>query len=174
MKKVIQHHGMIKKIAETQKKFRKMREQEMQQRIQSTRRLNPNRGDSNRTQVTSTVTSASSSNVLSSPAASSTLPAENVTESPIRQVIRALNTNSSTREVVTRRPITRNALRIHRQMNEDVIAYVSMDTSSSSDNDFDESDDGNEDEEEEGEGEEEEEDEIFSSGNNMEQQEQQV
>lgn len=133
MNKVIQHHGMIRKIAETQKKFKKLREEEMLLRQQLNRH-----SSTSTNQATSTSPSASGSNVRST----------NNTSSPVTSSATLERTGSSSTgspAVLTtslNRRITRQTLRIH-QLHNDINNYIeTMDSSSPSSDDDSDSDSG--------------------------------
>lgn len=127
MNKVIQHHGMIRKIAETQKKFKKLREEEMLLRQQL-----------NRHSSTSTSPSASGSNVRSTTNTSSPVTSSATLE-------RTGSSSTGSPAVLTtslNRRITRQTLRIH-QLHNDINNYIeTMDSSSPSSDDDSDSDSG--------------------------------
>lgn len=139
MNKVIQHHGMIRKIAETQKKFKKLREEEMLLRQQLNRH---NQGANQQTNLNSTIPSASGSSTRSSDTnptqlSTSIAPVAGRTDSP---------STTGTPSVITpnlNRRITRQALRIHQQLNNDINNYIeTMDSSSPSSEDDSDSNSG--------------------------------
>lgn len=139
MNKVIQHHGMIRKIAETQKKFKKLREEEMLLRQQLNRH---NQGANQQTNLNSMLPSASGSSTRSSDTSSTQLstsiaPVAGRTDSP---------STTETPSVITpnlNRRITRQALRIHQQLNNDINNYIeTMDSSSPSSEDDSDSNSG--------------------------------
>lgn len=148
MNKVIQHHGMIRKIAETQKKFKKLREEEMLLRQQ----LNRHNQSANSTNATQQATSTSSSTASGSN--SRTNGTGNSTSSPTTTTTTASATfertlgSSSTGQpsVITpslNRRITRQTLRIHQQLHNDITNYIeTMDSSSPSSDDDSDSDSG--------------------------------
>ncbi|XP_055615281.1 uncharacterized protein LOC129761567 [Toxorhynchites rutilus septentrionalis] len=134
MKKVIQHHGMIKKIAETQKKFKKMREEEMLLRQQ----LNGNNANATGQQPNQNSVSSGSGNTnnILNPA-----PSQLTSSTPAVAFSAAANTRTSaTISPNLNRRITRYALRIHRQLNNDVNNYIENVGSSSSSSSEEESD----------------------------------
>ncbi|XP_058467982.1 uncharacterized protein LOC131440589 [Malaya genurostris] len=132
MNKVIEHHGMMEKILETQKKFTRMREEEMLLRQQ----LNRNTTSQQNSQNTSTSTNgrnAHSDNAASTAfqlATSAPPTSVGTTSSDIRSPS-AISPNLNRR-------ITRYALRIHRQLNNNISDYIGhMESSSSSSSDED-------------------------------------
>lgn len=141
MNKVIQHHGMIRKIAETQKKFKKLREEEMLLRQQLNRHNQNANQQTNQNSTSSTASGSSSRSIgagttLSQLAASATAAAG-----------RTVNTGrTGSPSVITpslNRRITRQALRIHQQLNNDINNYIeTMDSSSPSSDDDSDSDSG--------------------------------
>lgn len=144
MNKVIQHHGMIRKIAETQKKFKKLREEEMLLRQQLNRH---NQSANQQTNQNSTSPSASGSSSRST-GTSSTASQLSTSTAPIAGRTVSTSTTGAP-SVITpnlNRRITRQALRIHQQLNNDINNYIeTMDSSSPSSEDDSDSDsvDGN-------------------------------
>ncbi|XP_055525270.1 uncharacterized protein LOC129718483 [Wyeomyia smithii] len=129
MNKVIEHHGMMKKILETQKKFTRMREEEMLLRQQLNRN---NSSQPNSHQNTTLSTSSNSSRHSNNSSAS------------IQLTTAATSSRTGSSPAVSpilNHRITRYALRIHRQLNNNADDYTYHNESSSSSTD-DESDSG--------------------------------
>lgn len=139
MNKVIQHHGMIRKIAETQKKFKKLREEEMLLRQQ----LNRHNQTANReSSENNTSPNASGSSSRATGTSSSASPLSTSNSSVTGRTVSTSTTGAPS--VVTpsfNRRITRQALRIHQQLNNDINNYIeTMDSSSPSSEDDSDSD----------------------------------
>lgn len=139
MNKVIQHHGMIRKIAETQKKFKKLREEEMLLR-QQLNRHNQSTQSTNSSQASSTIPMASGSNSrtngIGNSANSQTATSERTSGSSSSGSV-SISTPSLNRR------ITRQTLRIHQQLHNDINNYIeTMDSSSPSSDDDSDSDSG--------------------------------
>ncbi|XP_055610226.1 uncharacterized protein LOC129757123 [Uranotaenia lowii] len=149
MKKVMQHHGMIKKIAETQKKFKKMREEEfLRQQLIRRNDLNALQSSNpNRPAETIAGSSGSSTgntyNTRSSTSSSQSSSSATITGTATNQVVSEVANSSRLAAVASpnlNRRITRYALRIHRQLNNDVNSYMENMASSSSSSSEDDTD----------------------------------
>ncbi|EAT44037.1 AAEL004570-PA [Aedes aegypti] len=136
MNKVIQHHGMIRKIAETQKKFKKLREEETLIRQQL------NRHSVNANQASSTSSAASGSSIRTNSVGSNT--SSPITASATLERTGSSSTGSpSLSTPSSNRRITRQTLRIHQQLHNDINNYIeTMDSSSPSSDDDSDSDSG--------------------------------
>lgn len=141
MNKVIQHHGMIRKIAETQKKFKKLREEEILLRQQ----LNRHNQSANTNQSTSTSSTASGSNSRTS-GTGNTASSPTSTSATLDRTLGSSSTGSQS--IITpnsNRRVTRQttSLRIHQQLHNDINNYIeTMDSSSPSSDDDSDSDSG--------------------------------
>lgn len=152
MNKVIQHHGMIRKIAETQKKFKKLREEEMLLRQQLNRHNQTSENSTSPNASGSSSSGRTTASGTSSSAAVSPLATSNgsvggtggVGTGGGRTVSTSSNAATGAPSVVTpslNRRITRQALRIHQQLNNDINNYIeTMDSSSPSSEDDSDSD----------------------------------
>ncbi|XP_058814081.1 uncharacterized protein LOC131677987 [Topomyia yanbarensis] len=132
MNKVIEHHGMMEKILETQKKFTRMREEEMLLRQQLNRN---NASQQHRQNNTSSNTGGSSSrntnfNTSTTLQLTSASPASAAAASSNTRSPPAISPNLNRR-------ITRSVFRLYRRLNYDVSDYIVENSSSSSDDDSD-------------------------------------